>query len=67
MILVGTSGVVYPAASVPVLAKRSGATIIEVNPEPTDYTDRIVDLFIPMKAGPAFERIDARISRFNRP
>lgn len=61
MILVGTSGVVYPAASVPVLAKRSGATIIEVNPEPTDYTDRIVDWFLPMKAGAAFERLGARV------
>jgi NAD-dependent deacetylase len=61
MVLVGTSGVVYPAASVPVLAKGCGATIIEVNPEPSDYTDQITDLFIPMKAGAAFERLDAAV------
>lgn len=59
MVLVGTSGVVYPAAAIPQLAKRRGATIIEVNPEPSDYTERIVDLFIPMKAGAAFLRMDA--------
>ena len=57
MILVGTSGVVYPAAAVPVRAKRNGATIVEVNPEPTDYTGRIVDVFLPLKAGEAFGRL----------
>lgn len=57
MILVGTSGVVYPAAAVPVRAKRNGAAIVEVNPEPTDYTGRIVDVFLPLKAGEAFSRL----------
>lgn len=59
MILVGTSGVVYPAASVPFLAKRNGAYVIEINPGPTEYTGRIVDAFLPMKAGEALERLDA--------
>lgn len=62
MVLVGTSGVVYPAAALPALAKRRGAFMIEVNPEATDYSGRIVDLFLPMKAGEAFERLDARVS-----
>ena len=57
MILVGTSGVVYPAAALPGRAKRNGATIIEINPEPTDYTGRIVDVFLPLKAGEAFLRL----------
>ena len=60
MILVGTSGVVYPAAAVPVRARRNGATIVEVNPEPTDYTGRIVDVFLPLKAGEAFGRLAGR-------
>jgi NAD-dependent deacetylase len=51
MILAGTSGVVYPAADVPRTAKRAGATIIEVNPEPTEYTERITDLFLPLRRG----------------
>ena len=67
MLLVGTSGVVYPAAAIPRLAKRCGATIIEVNPEPTDYTDRVTDIFISQKAGTAFERLDAQVNRFNSP
>jgi NAD-dependent deacetylase len=35
---VGTSGVVYPAASLPLMAKRSGAYLVEVNTEPTPLT-----------------------------
>lgn len=34
---VGTSGVVYPAASLPLIAKRSGAYVVELNLEPTDF------------------------------
>jgi NAD-dependent deacetylase len=32
---VGTSGVVYPAADIPVVAARFGATVIQVNPDAT--------------------------------
>ena len=38
LISVGTSGVVYPAASLPVAAKHAGAFLLEVNPEPTSLT-----------------------------
>src|SRR5215813_6208113 len=31
--VVGTSGLVYPAASIPYIGKDAGATVIEVNPE----------------------------------
>ena len=32
---IGTSGIVYPAASLPVLAREQGAFLIEINPERT--------------------------------
>lgn len=35
---VGTSGIVHPAASLPLLAKSNGAFLIEVNPDPTPLT-----------------------------
>jgi NAD-dependent deacetylase len=35
---VGTSTVVYPAASLPFEAMRAGATVVEINPEPTPLT-----------------------------
>ena len=36
MLVVGTSGVVQPAASVPLLALQSGGFLIDVNPEPDE-------------------------------
>lgn len=32
---IGTSAIVHPAASLPVAAKRAGATLVEINPEET--------------------------------
>jgi NAD-dependent deacetylase len=40
LLTVGTSGVVYPAAEIPQVAARCGATVIQVNPQPTPL-DRI--------------------------
>ncbi|MGW5668369.1 SIR2 family NAD-dependent protein deacylase [Micromonospora sp. NPDC003776] len=40
LLAVGTSGVVYPAAEIPRVARRSGATVIQVNPAPTPL-DRV--------------------------
>ncbi len=35
MLVIGTSGVVYPAAALPGLAKENGALILEINPQET--------------------------------
>lgn len=35
MLVVGTSAEVYPAAAVPIIAKDSGAVVIEINPNAT--------------------------------
>jgi NAD-dependent deacetylase len=35
MLVVGTSAVVQPAASLPVMALRGGAYVVEINPQPT--------------------------------
>ena len=35
---VGTSGLVYPAAGLPLLARQSGACLVEINPEPTQLS-----------------------------
>lgn len=34
LLVVGTSGLVYPAAQLPQIAKRAGSRVIEINPEP---------------------------------
>lgn len=45
MLVVGTSGVVQPAASLPYVAARTGALIIDVNPEHDEISD-MADIFL---------------------
>jgi NAD-dependent deacetylase len=49
----GSSLVVYPAASLPVIAKRSGAILVIVNNQPTDI-DPIADVLISCNLGHVF-------------
>jgi NAD-dependent deacetylase len=39
VLVIGTSGLVTPAAYIPHAAKEVGARLIEINPEPTPLTD----------------------------
>ena len=41
LIVVGTSGVVYPAAGLPAIARHSGVPTVEVNPDVTDLTTTV--------------------------
>ncbi len=50
MLVVGTSGIVHPAASIPILAHRNGACVIEVNPEESALTP-MVDIFLKGPSG----------------
>ena len=49
---IGTSAEVYPAAGLPIEAKRAGALFIEVNPNPTAIT-RFADVSISAPSGEA--------------
>jgi len=49
-LVIGTTGEVTPASLIPPLAKRHGAHIIEINPEPSAFTDTITDVFLQAKA-----------------
>jgi len=57
---VGTSGLVQPAASLPVIAKRGGAYLVEVNPEPTPLSEA-ADLAVRAAAGAAMPELLERI------
>jgi NAD-dependent deacetylase len=46
MIVVGTSAVVQPAASLPRIAKNAGAFVIEVNAEETPISDMVDDSYL---------------------
>lgn len=48
-VVVGTSGLVQPAASLPLVALGAGAPVVEVNPDQTELTDAVTHRL----AGPA--------------
>ena len=54
--VIGTSGLVYPAASLPEVAKASGAFVCEINPERTSLSD-LCDEVITGKAGEVLPQI----------
>jgi NAD-dependent deacetylase len=56
LVVVGTSGLVQPAAGFPELAKHAGARVIEINPEPTPVTP-LADRFVRSGAAVALPAI----------
>ena len=56
VIIVGTSGVVQPAASLPLLAYEQGTPIIEVSPQTTELT-RFTDAFCEGTAAQVLPRL----------
>lgn len=57
LLVVGTSAVVSPANNIPLLAKKNGAKIIEINKESTILTSRLTDIFLRGDAGDIIERL----------
>jgi NAD-dependent deacetylase len=53
---IGTSAVVFPAAEFPIMAKRRGKMLIEINPEETALSD-IADVIVRAPAGEALPEI----------
>lgn len=63
MLVIGTSAVIYPAASIPITAKERSAIIIEINKEHTPLTNQISDYLI---SGSASEIIPAIVEEVKR-
>ncbi len=57
VLVIGSTGEVMPAAQMPFLAKQSGATIIEVNPEESKFTRQITDIHLQGRAGEVMEKL----------
>jgi NAD-dependent deacetylase len=60
MLVVGTSGVVYPAAALPSVAHEAGAPIIEVNPEPSAITP-LATIFLQGSGGDVLPELVAAV------
>ncbi len=61
ILVVGTSGLVYPAASLPVNAAVQGKALIEINPEDTPLTS-LSRVKIKAKASEAFKKLEEMVS-----
>lgn len=57
LLVIGTSAQVSPACDLPLIAKRAGATVVEINPEKTQLTREVSDLHIGEDAGPCLRRV----------
>lgn len=57
---VGTSTLVYPAADLPFQAARSGATVVEINPDQTPLSDQ-ADFVLAAPAGRALPELVATV------
>lgn len=50
-VIIGSTGEVMPANQIPLIAKQHGAKIIEINPETSQYTKSLTDIYLQGKAG----------------
>ena len=66
MLVVGTSGVVQPAASLPFIARHAGAAVIDVNPVRDEIVDA-ADIFLPGPGGEILPRLVAELRGHRRP
>ena len=62
LLIIGTSGVVYPAAELPFTAHACGAKVVEINVSSTPFTSSISDYFLEGKASDILPRILEYIS-----
>ena len=56
-LVIGTTGEIRPASSIPVMAKQNGAKIIEIKVEQTNFTGQITDIFLQGKATGIMKRL----------
>jgi len=60
VLVAGTSGVVYPAATVPIIARRAGAVLIDVNPD-RDELAAIADVYLRGAGGEVLPELVAAV------
>jgi len=56
-ILIGTTGEIMPASTIPYEAKRNNKKIIEINIQPSAYTNTITDIFLKGKATEMMQKL----------
>lgn len=57
IVIIGSTGEVMPANQIPIIAKQSGAKIIEINPVNSSYTGMITDIHLKGKASEMMNKL----------
>lgn len=57
MLVIGTSAMVYPAASMPEIAYDAGAKVVEINPSATPLTGRVSSYIVKGSSAEVLERV----------
>ncbi len=65
LLSIGTSGEVYPAAGLVWRAKAMGATVVEINPAPSELSTA-ADILIRQKAGSALPELVRRLQQYRQ-
>lgn len=61
LMVIGTSAVVSPANTIPLVAKENGAKLIEINKEQTHLTNSLTDIFLQGNAGEIIPKLVTEI------
>jgi NAD-dependent deacetylase len=61
MLVIGTSALVYPAATMPEIASNAGAEVVEINPSETPLTGTVSDYILKGPSGEVLERLLQRV------
>jgi NAD-dependent deacetylase len=61
MLVIGTSALVYPAATMPEIARSAGAEVVEINPSETPLTGHVSDCILRGPAGEVLDRLVAQV------
>ncbi len=64
-LVIGSTGEVAPANQVVMQAKQNGAGIIEINPEPSSFTDTVTDIYLQGKAAEVMEALLQELMKGN--
>ena len=60
-IIIGSSGEIMPASTIPILAKQNGCKIVEINPNSSRFTNSITDVFIQANASEGLSKLAAKL------
>jgi NAD-dependent deacetylase len=61
MLVIGTSALVYPAATMPEIASSAGAEVVEINPSETGLTGSVSDYILKGPSGEVLGRVLQRV------